>query len=113
MELIDSVFTVVRQISDNNIDDINKLHDKAKNDVVTYHTEMKGFKGLYAKLNNSWLLQLVLIFAVPFIVTYLLTYKQKIMNQSLRKSDVDFDESEEYDDDDERALFEELRSKYE
>ena len=64
MELIDSVFTVVRQISDNNLDDINKLHEKAKNDCVTYHTDQKGLKGLYAKLNNNWLFQLILIFSI-------------------------------------------------
>ena len=116
MQLIDALFSVARQISDGDINELNKLHEKAKNETVTYHDGMKGWKGYYAKLHKGWLLQLAIVFATPFVTTWLLAKKQQIMNKAnnIANGVVDFDEdSEEYDDPGEADLYEELKRKYE
>ena len=71
---------------------------------------MPGYKGMYAKFHKGWLFQLCLIFAVPFVTTWLLSYKNKLMSSGLEGSPLDAEED--YDDDDEKELYEELRQKY-
>lgn len=114
MDLKTALFSIARNITDGDLDEINKLDAKATAQVTTWHTEMGGLKGLYAKLHKGWLFQLILVFAVPFITTWFLAKKQEIMNKSLSLGKgIDFeDEGEEYDDEDEREYYEELKAKY-
>lgn len=117
MDLIDSLYSIARQISDGNLDDINQLHDKAKKEALTYHSQMKGFKGLYAKLHKGHWFQLGLIFLTPFATTYLLSKKQQIMNKanvlnSSQNFDDEFDEEDDFSDEDDLQLYEELKRKY-
>jgi len=115
MELVDSLFSIARQITDGQIDDVNKLHEKAKNEVITYHSGMKGYKGMYAKIHKGWFFQLGLIFATPFVTTWLLSKKQQIMNKASLVSqnpNMSFDDEDDYEDEDDLALFEELKQKY-
>ena len=118
MDLIDSLYSIARQISDGDINEINKLHEKAKNEALTYHTEMKGFKGLYAKLHRGHWFQLALVFLTPFATTYLLSKKQQIMNKAnglntLQNDFEDLDDDDDFADDlEDRELYEELKAKY-
>jgi hypothetical protein len=107
MDLVKALFSVARQISDSDINEINKLEEKAKADVLTYHTDQKGFKGLYARLHSGWIFQLALIFGIPFVVSYFTNMKGKILTGGFNPEDDD------YDDDDEEELFHRLRQKYE
>jgi len=107
MDLVKALFSVARQISDSDVNEINKLEDKAKADVLTYHTEQKGLKGLYARLHQGWILQLGLIFTIPFVVSYFTNMKSKILTGGFNE------EEEDYDDYDEQELFNRLRQKYE
>jgi hypothetical protein len=108
MDLVKALFSVARQISDSDVNEINKLEEKAKSDVLTYHTEQKGFKGLYARLHQGWILQLGLIFAIPFVVSYFTNMKGQILTGRYNQN-----EDEDYEDEDEEELFHRLRSKYE
>ncbi len=108
MDLVNALFSVARQISDSDLNEINKLEEKAKSDVITYHTDMKGFKGLYARLHRGWIFQLGLVFAVPFAVNYFVNLKSQILTKEVGERDDD-----DYDDDDEEDLFQRLKSKYE
>ena len=108
MNLVQALFSVARQISDSDVNEINKLEEKARQDVLTYHTDMKGFKGLYAKLHKGWIFQLGLIFAIPFVVSYFTNMKGKILTGNFNN-----DELEDYDDYDEEELFQRLKEKYE
>jgi hypothetical protein len=107
MDLVKALFSVARQISDSDVNEINKLEEKARQDVLTYHTDQKGFKGLYARLHSGWIFQLGLIFGIPFVVSYFTNMKSKILTGQY--SEVD----EDYEDDDEEELFHRLREKYE
>jgi hypothetical protein len=107
MDLVKALFSVARQISDSDVNEINKLEEKARQDVLTYHTDQKGFKGLYARLHSGWIFQLGLIFGIPFVVSYFTNMKSKILTGQY--SEVDDD----YEDDDEEELFHRLREKYE
>ena len=109
MDLVKALFSVARQISDSDVNEINKLEDKAKADVLTYHTEMKGFKGLYARLHSGWIFQLGLIFGIPFVVSYFTNMKSQILTGQYR----DGIDEDDYEDDDEEELFHRLREKYE
>jgi hypothetical protein len=108
MDLVKALFSVARQISDSDVNEINKLEEKAKSDVLTYHTEQKGFKGLYARLHQGWILQLGLIFAIPFVVSYFTNMKGQILTGRYNQG-----EDEDYEDEDEEELFHRLRNKYE
>ena len=106
MDLITALFSIARQISDSDIDEINKLESKAKSEVSKYHTEQTGIKGLYAKIHKGFLLQLALIFIVPFVVNYFIKLKSNIL--TTQNSDL-----EDFEDDDEQELFYKLKNKYE
>jgi len=114
MDLVTAIFSVARQVSDSDLNEVNKLHEKAKNEVVQYHTDMGGIKGTYAKLHKGWIFQTVLIFATPFITTWLLAKKQQILNSANKSENDDFEdfEDEDYEDDDERKLYEQMKLKY-
>lgn len=107
MDLVQALFSIARQISDSDVNEINKLEEKAKSQVITYHDEMKGLKGLYVKLHKGWIFQLSLVFAIPFIVNYFVNLKSNILTGKVRD-----DEDEEYDDEDEEELFRRLEQKY-
>ena len=106
MDLITALFSIARQISDSDIDEINKLESKAKSEVSKYHTEQTGIKGFYAKIHKGFLLQLALIFIVPFVVNYFIKLKSNIL--TTQNSDL-----EDFEDDDEQELFYKLKNKYE
>jgi hypothetical protein len=108
MDLVNALFSVARQISDSDLNEINKLEEKAKSDVITYHTDMKGFKGLYARLHRGWIFQLGLVFAVPFAVNYFVNLKSQILTGATNNAM----EDEDYDDEDEEELFQRLQEKY-
>ena len=107
MDLVKALFSIARQISDSDVNEINKLEEKARQDVLTYHTEQKGFRGMYAKLHRGWIFQLGLIFGIPFVVSYFTNMKSKILTGQYSEIDDD------YEDDDEEELFHRLRQKYE
>lgn len=113
MDLLDLTSITARQIYDGDTDKLNQLLDKARKDVDTWHSEMKGLKGLYMKLHKGWILQLALLFAQPFISTWLLAKKQHIMNKASGISQPDFDdEDDSFDDEDEREIYERLKQRY-
>lgn len=109
MDLVNALFSIARQISDSDLNEINKLEEKAKSEVITYHTDMKGLKGLYAKLHRGWMFQLGLVFIIPFAVNYFVNLKSQILTKSNNQEE-DFDD---YEDEDEEELFKRLRQKYE
>lgn len=111
MTLVDLLFSVARNITDGDINELNKLHERAKNETSQYHTEQKGFKGMYAKINSNWMAQLGFIFASPFLTAYLIKYKNQIINANLNIND-DFEEEDDFEDEDEREEFERLKRKY-
>jgi hypothetical protein len=114
MTLIDLLFSVARNITDGDINELNKLQERAKNETATYHTEQKGYKGLYAKLNNNWMVQLGFVFTAPFLTAYLIKYKNQMLNDNLVSSNYtgeDF-EDDDYDDEDEQDEYRRLRQKY-
>lgn len=110
MDLKTALFSIARQVSDSDLDEINKLEEKASRDVQTWHSEQKGFKGLYVRLHKGWLFQLILVFVVPVVTAYFISYKNKIMTKGTEESE-DFD-NEDFDDEEERDLYEELKRKY-
>jgi hypothetical protein len=110
MDLVNALFSIARQISDSDLNEINKLEEKAKGEVITYHTDMKGFKGLYAKLHRGWMFQLALVFVIPFAVNYFVNLKSQILTKGTGNQDEELDD---YEDDDEEELFKRLRQKYE
>ena len=108
MQLVDALFSIARNITDSDLDDVNKLHQKAQNEVKLYASDQPGFKGLYARVHKGWIFQLVLIFLVPFATTWLLSYKNKIMSQGIEAG-----EASDFEDEEEQQLYDELRKKYE
>lgn len=110
MDLVNALFSIARQISDSDLNEINKLEEKAKSEVITYHTDMKGFKGLYAKLHRGWMFQLALVFVIPFAVNYFVNLKSQILTKGTGNQEEEF---EDYEDEDEEELFKRLRQKYE
>lgn len=111
MNIVDSIFSIARNITDGDLNEVNKLHEKAKNQTETYHTDMAGIKGLYARLHKGWILQTVLIFAVPFITAKLMAFKQSIMLSAQGRHEID--ENDEYEDEDEQDELIRLKRKYE
>lgn len=110
MDLKTALFSIARQVSDSDLDEINKLEDKATRDVQTWHSEQKGFKGLYVKIHKGWLFQLLLVFVVPVLTAYFISYKNQIMTKGVSNENEDFDD---YEDSEEAELYEELKRKYE
>ena len=114
MNLVTALFSVARDITTGDLEEVNRLHDKANEQVRTYHSESKGaFARLYAKLHKGWIFQLVLIFLVPFVSTYFLSLKNKIMNQGMGGESPGTEDFDDYEDEDERDYYEQLKSKYE
>lgn len=114
MTLIDLLFSVARNITDGDINELNKLQERAKNETSTYHTEQSGYKGLYAKLNNNWMIQLAFVFIAPFLTAYLIKYKNSMLNENLRDANYtgeDF-EDDDWDDDEEESEYLRLKQKF-
>ena len=114
MNLVTALFSIARDITTGDLDEINKLHEKAEEQVRSYHTESKSpFARMYAKLHKGWIFQLALIFLIPFISTYFLSLKNKIMNNEIGGSSPGTEDYDDFDDEDERQYYEELKNKYE
>lgn len=96
MNLVKALFSIARQISDSDLDEINKLEEKANQDVIKYHTDQKGIKGLIAKSRESWIFNLALIYLIPFVTVWLVNYKNQIFTTPKSVEDITFDD----DDDD-------------
>lgn len=110
MDLKTALFSIARQVSDSDLDEINKLEEKATRDVQTWHSEQTGLKGLYVRIHKGWLFQLFLVFIVPVATSYFISYKNQIMTKGTEQEG--FDSDEDFDDDEERELYEELSRKY-
>lgn len=99
MNIVTALFSIARQISDTGLDEINKLEEKANSDVLKYHTGMKGIKGWIAKSRESWIISLILIFAIPFVTVWLVNYKNSVFTNNQSNEEITFDdEEEEYED---------------
>jgi hypothetical protein len=96
MNLVKALFSIARQISDSDLDEINKLEEKANQDVIKYHTDQKGIKGLIAKSRESWIFNLALIYLIPFVTVWLVNYKNQIFTTPKSVEEITFDD----DDDD-------------
>lgn len=111
MNLITALFSIARDITDSDLDEINKLHDKAQAQVKTYHSESDSIiERTYVKAHKGWLFQLGLVFAVPFVSTYFLNMKNRILTNGTLSDERDFSD---YEDDEEREYYRELKRKYE
>lgn len=111
MDLKTALFSVARQVSDSDLDEINKLEEKATRDIQTWHSEQKGLKGLYVRIHKGWLFQLILVFVVPVVTSYFISYKNRIMTAGTNENE-NFDSDEDFEDDEEIELYEELKRKY-
>lgn len=99
MNIVKALFSVARQISDSDLDEINKLEEKANADVIKYHSDMPGIKGKIAKSRESWIFNLALIYAIPFITVALVNYKNSIFTKEKSAAELTFDDEEdEFDD---------------
>ena len=98
MTLVEFLFSVARNITDGDTNELNKLRERAINETSTYHTDQKGLKGLYAKINNNWMFQLGLVFVAPFLTSYLLKKKNEMLNSSPGYSDEWDEEEDDLDD---------------
>ena len=97
MNIVKALFSVARQISDSDLDEINKLEEKANADVIKYHSDMPGLKGKIAKSRESWIFNLALIYAIPFITVALVNYKNSIFTKEKSAEDITFDEDDDFD----------------
>ena len=98
MNIVTALFSIARQISDTGLDEINKLEEKANQDVQKYHTDMKGIKGWIAKSRESWIISLILIFAIPFVTVWLVNYKNSVITKGSDDSEIGFeDDQDEYE----------------
>jgi hypothetical protein len=103
MNLVSALFDIARNISDGDNEELNRLNEKANNQVSKYHTKSTNkLHALYAKAHQGWFFQLALIFAIPFISVWIISKKNKLMN-----NDHDI-----YDDND-REHYDSLRGQYE
>jgi hypothetical protein len=100
MNIVKALFSVARQISDSDLDEINKLEEKANQDVLKYHSDMPGIKGKIAKSRESWIFNLALIYAIPFVTVALVNYKNQIFTKpkSVEELSFDDDDFEEFED---------------
>jgi hypothetical protein len=95
MNIVKALFSVARQISDSDLDEINKLEERANADVIKYHTEQKGLKGLIAKSRESWIFNLALIYLIPFVTVWLVNYKNQIFNPQKSAESINFEDDDE------------------
>ena len=91
------LFSIARNVTDIDVIEVDRLELRAEKQLNAYEVTDKGFKGFYAKQNQGWILQLILIFLSPFITAKLLATKNKYMNP---ESNLDFDDDTDFDDDD-------------
>jgi len=98
MNIVKALFSVARQISDSDLDEINKLEEKANQDVIKYHTDMPGIKGKIAKSRESWIFNLALIYAIPFVTVALVNYKNQIFTKEKSIEDITFEDDEDLED---------------
>lgn len=113
MNLITALFSVARDITDGDLDEVNQLHDKAQAQVKTYHSESESvIEKTYVKLHKGWLFQLALIFCVPFVSSYFLNMKNRILTNGSLSDSHEYDHDD-YDDDEEKEYYRELKRKYE
>lgn len=98
MNIVKALFSVARQISDSDLDEINKLEEKANQDVIKYHTDMPGIKGKIAKSRESWIFNLALIYAIPFVTVALVNYKNQIFTKEKSIEDITFEDDDELED---------------
>lgn len=98
MNIVKALFSVARQISDSDLDEINKLEEKANQDVIKYHTDMPGIKGNIAKSRESWIFNLALIYAIPFVTVALVNYKNQILTKEKSIEDITFEDDDELED---------------
>lgn len=98
MNIVKALFSVARQISDSDLDEINKLEEKANQDVLKYHSDMPGIKGKIAKSRESWIFNLALIYAIPFVTVALVNYKNQIFTKEKSIEDITFEDDEDLDD---------------
>lgn len=89
------IFQIAKNISDVDPKNIDLLENRAEKQLHLYKVDDKGFKGWYARQNEGWILQLLLIFASPFITAKLMSYKNQVLNPD--KLDFD-DDDDEFDD---------------
>ena len=98
MNIVKALFSVARQISDSDLDEINKLEEKANQDVIKYHSDMPGIKGKIAKSRESWIFNLALIYAIPFVTVALVNYKNQIFTKEKSIEDITFEDDDELED---------------
>lgn len=98
MNIVKALFSVARQISDSDLDEINKLEEKANQDVIKYHSDMPGIKGKIAKSRESWIFNLALIYAIPFVTVALVNYKNQIFTKEKSIEDITFEDDEDLED---------------
>jgi len=79
MELVDGLFEIAKVTTTVNPEEIEILRRKAKADTEKYLSTDKGFKGMYRKLHNGWIFQLLLMIALPFLQAWLVKMKQRIL----------------------------------
>ena len=80
MEIIDFIFRVLKNISDTDVNEINKLQEKAKLSLAEAHDETKGWKGWYIRLHKGWILQTALLAFLPFVVGKLKVWLYNVYN---------------------------------
>ena len=91
------LFSIARNVTDIDVIEVDRLELRAEKQLNNYETTDKGFKGWYARQNQGWILQLILIFISPFITAKLLAEKNKYLNPS---TNLDFDDEDDFDYDD-------------
>lgn len=104
------VFGIARNVTDIDPIEVDRLEQRAEKQINTWTKEDKGYKGLYAKINEGWIVHLIAIFASPFITAYLLKTKNELLNPVISKG---FDDEDEDYDEEEYELLKELQRKYE
>lgn len=105
------IFGIARNVTDIDPIEVDRLEQRAEKQINTWTKQDKGYKGLYAKINEGWIVHLIAIFASPFITAYLLKTKNDLLNP-VRSQGFDEEDSEDYDEE-EYELLKELQRKYE
>lgn len=92
MKLHNSIFEIIRQTSNVPEDEINTLEKKANDETRLYSSEDKGIKGLYAKIHKGWIMQTVIMLAMPLIIAKYLNYKNSVLSSPFDDLEDDQDE---------------------
>jgi len=91
MQLHNAIFEIIRQTSNVPQDEINNLEKKANDETRLYPSEGKGLKPLYARIHKGWIMQTLILLALPLIISKYIAYKNKMI-QSPFESDLDDEE---------------------